>query len=152
MTARYYFTFQQDWHWSHVAYWVHVPVAGSGTDTDPPAPEPVPHRGYVFLHVEFGDTTLAFSSPAQLDHVIAVLGTKPLPTSRQLSAKRGAGYGPNRHWLSRLPASLKQARQREKVVRTLAEVRAKVVVADERNGSEKFQVLPGFERSPVGMP
>jgi hypothetical protein len=62
----------------------------------------------------------------QLDHVIDVLSRKPLPTSRQLSLRRGARFGPNGHWLSRLPAELKAPRKRAKLVQVLRAVRAQV--------------------------
>jgi hypothetical protein len=75
------------------------------------------------LHVDAADVDLQFSSLAQLDHFIEVMGAKPLPTSRQLSRKRGLPIGPNSHWLSRLPATLKAPKERAKLVSRLRAVR-----------------------------
>lgn len=82
------------------------------------------------LWVDLKECELQFSSPAQLEHCIQVLAAKPLPTTRQLSAKRGASVGPNGHWLSRLPARLKSPRRRERVVETLRSVYAQSVGTD----------------------
>ncbi len=102
-----------------MAYWVHVPdteIAGAWV---PPAPRPVPHKGFPALRVEVGEHELVFTSPAQLAHCIEVLAATPMPTSRQLSSKRGTGVGPNGHWLSRLPAALKSPRGRGPLVAIL---------------------------------
>lgn len=118
---------------------MHLPVNGSVTVFEPPAPEPVLHKGYAFLHIEFEAHELVFSSPAQMDHFIEVLSTKPLPTSLQLSARRGMMVGPNGHWLSRLPAKLKSPRKRDKLVHAMQAVRASVVGSDP---SPRFQLPP----------
>ncbi len=123
----YCFTYARDWRLAPLAFWVHVPVPGRAEQWAPPAPRPIPHKGYVLLRVAFGAHELLFSSPAQLDHCIAVLAAKPLPTSRQLSSRRGAAYGPNGHWLSRFPARLKSPRVRDRLLRVLRAVRARVV-------------------------
>lgn len=119
-------TLEPDWRTAPLAFWVHIPVAGSTTEFYPPAPVKVPHRGFVFLHVEVSEAILQFSSLAQLDHFIEVLDNKLLPTSRQLSAKRDLPIGPNSHWLSRLPARLKSPRERARVVKGLRAVRAQL--------------------------
>jgi hypothetical protein len=89
----------------------------------------VPHKGFLFLHIDVADVDLQFSSLAQLDHFIEVMETKPLPTSRQLSRKRASLAGPNSHWLSRLPATLKAPRERERLVSKLRAVRAQVLAS-----------------------
>lgn len=122
--APYYFSFQEDWKFSHAAYWVHIPVGGDGGQFAPPAPLPIPHKGYPFLHAQFEASTLTFSSLAQLDHYIDVLATVPLPTTRRLSELRDGGMGPNSHWLSRLPGTLKSPKKRPALVETLKEARA----------------------------
>lgn len=127
MTLAYHFTYEKDWRSAPVAFWVHVPVANADSDCFPPEPQPVPHKGYVFLHVDVGGVDLQFSAPAQLDHFIEILSCKPLPTSRQLSSRRGLPVGPNGHWLSRLPAKLKAPRTREKLVHELRNIRSAVV-------------------------
>lgn len=126
MTPVFHFSFGSHWQHAPLAHWVHVPDGVGGFA--PPAPPAIPHRGYALLHVGFGAHELVFSSPAQLDHCIEVLARKPLPTTRQLSALRGSGAGPNGHWLSRLPATLKAPRQRARLVQELQAVHAAVVV------------------------
>lgn len=127
MATAFRFTYEKDWRSAPVAFWVHVPVSGASDRWEPPLPEAIPHKGYLFLRVAFESHELQFSSPAQLDHVINVLSTKPLPTSRRLSSLRGLAVGPNGHWLSRLPIKLKSPRKREKLVKVLCSVRAVVV-------------------------
>ena len=124
MKPAFKFIYEKDWRTAPVAFWVHVPVAGSDFLCEPPAPAPVPRKGYAFLCIEFEAHQLLFSAPAQLDHFIEVLSTKPLPTTRMLSSKRNLPVGPNGHWLSRLPASLKAPQKREKLVQVLQAVRS----------------------------
>jgi hypothetical protein len=116
MNATFHFSFCEDWRTAPLAFWVHMPVKGTESQCDPPSPKQVPHKGYLQLQVLFESHELLFSAPAQLDHFIEVLSSKPLPTSRQLSSLRGLPVGPNGHWLSRLPAKLKSPRKREKLV------------------------------------
>ncbi|WP_154668260.1 hypothetical protein [Pseudoduganella violaceinigra] len=139
MKASYYFTFEEDWRRAPVAFWVHVPVPGTEKDCSPPAPEAIPHKGYLFLHIEFESYELQFSSPAQLDHFIEVLASKPLPTSHQLSLRRGLPVGPNSHWLSRLPAALKAPRKREKLVQELRSIMRETAGQGANNA---FQPMP----------
>ena len=122
-----------------LAYCVHIPVSESSTEFIPPAPQLIPHEGFCFLRVELGEEELVFSSPAQLDHFVEVLAKKPLPTSRQLSAARGTGAGPNGHWLSRLPRELKSPSKRIMVVRHL---RAVQVMLFGKPGNGKRKPLP----------
>lgn len=119
----FHFTLEPDWRTAPLAFWVHVPVGGSDTECVPSAPVEVLHEGFIVLHVDAIDVDLQFSSLAQLDHFIEVMSAKPLPTSRQLSEKRGLPIGPNGHWLSRLPAKLKAPKERAKLVRRLRAVR-----------------------------
>ena len=115
----FHFTFEKDWRYAPLAFWVHIRQEDNVTTFVPPAPAIVPHQGYPVLHVPFGEYDLQFSSGAQLAHCIEILSLKLLPTSRQLSARRGLPVGPNGHWLSRLPARLKSSRNRAKLVKTL---------------------------------
>lgn len=105
---------------SPVSSWVHVPASGTiwhePTDCDPPLPRPVAGKGWPMLEVEVNGVALTFSSMAEVAHVVDVLSRNPLPTTRRLSADRGAGSGPNRHWLSRLPARAKSAKFRRDLV------------------------------------
>ncbi|MEZ5669916.1 MAG: hypothetical protein R3F55_21275 [Alphaproteobacteria bacterium] len=113
---------------SPVSAWVHVPTGPVPAWRDagaysPPLPGPVGGRGWPVLDVEVDGVALTFSSLAELDHVIDVLSRNPLPTTRQLSAARGNGAGPNGHWLSRLPAKAKPARFRAVLVARLRRAR-----------------------------
>ena len=116
MNARFRFSYEPDWTEAPLAFWVHVPLPDAPNDFEPQAPKATPHRGFRFLRFEFDQHELVFSSPSQLEHFIAVLNTKPLPTTRQLSAKRMTRAGPNGHWLSRLPAELKAPKTRAQLV------------------------------------
>lgn len=127
MSAKYHFSYQPDWRSAPVAFWVHRPVDGSASLFDLPAPSSVPHKGFVFLHVEFDGAELRFSAPAQLDHFIDVLSKQPLPTSRNLASQSGLPVGPNGHWLSRLPASLKSPRKRMRLVEALKAIRTSTI-------------------------
>lgn len=113
------FTFESDWRSAPMAFWVHVLDAATSDTWIPPAPVAIPHRGFAALRVEAGEHELVFTSPAQLAYCIEVLAKTPLPTSLQLSLKRGPTAGPNGHWLSRLPSTLKSPRRRERLVETL---------------------------------
>jgi hypothetical protein len=126
MKPAFHFTRETTWRSAPMAFWVHVPIPETADAFDPPAPQAAPRLGYAVLHVAFGSHELRFSALAQLDHMIEVLSRKPLPTSRQLSSRRGTSAGPNGHWLSRLPARLKSPRQRGQLVRALQEIRAQV--------------------------
>ena len=141
-----------DWRHAPMAYWVHVRVEGTlpGSEStyQPPAPSPHGRLGFPVLCVVFGAHELHFSSVPQLDEAIRVLAMKPLPSTRRLSAARDAlepalpartraqrepgptMAGPNSHWLSRLPASLKSTKGRERAVAGLRAVRALAVRGD----------------------
>jgi hypothetical protein len=117
---------RSDWRDAPLAFWVHVesPPGNwyAATAYEPAAPRAQGKRGYPYLVVEYGRETLEFSSREQLAHFVEVLASNPLPTSRRLSALRGAGTGPNGHWLSRLPSGLKSAKQRAQLVQALEQL------------------------------
>ncbi|NJO92243.1 MAG: hypothetical protein HC831_27190 [Chloroflexia bacterium] len=52
---------------------------------------------------------------------------KHLPSTIELSNKRGTGYGPNNHWLSRLPGNIKSFAKREKIVKALVKAKDEIV-------------------------
>jgi hypothetical protein len=112
-----------DWKDAPLAYWVHREqppgIWRRASNFEPAPPKPHGRNGYPFLIVEYGRETLEFSSREQLRHFIEVLSTSPLPTSRKLSSLRGTTLGPNRHWLSRLPAALKAPKRRAELVEAL---------------------------------
>ncbi|MFZ6876001.1 hypothetical protein ACO0LF_28400 [Undibacterium sp. Di27W] len=130
MSAKFYFSFADHWRAAPLAYWVHLPVADQPGDWQAPLPPCIPHKGYAYLHVEFEKHELIFSSPAQLAHFIEALSKTALPTTLHLSSLRGAPVGPNGHWLSRLPASLKAPRKRAKLVIAMRAVQTVVVNAE----------------------
>lgn len=128
---KHWIEYAPDWRWAPMAYWVHI-EQGTGPWKDaerylPEAPPFVPHKGYAVICVEFEGVVLRFSSRAQLEECIRILALKPLPTSRRLSALRGHDAGPNGHWLSRLPASIKSPRARAKVVESLVQVLSEAI-------------------------
>lgn len=132
-----------------MAYWVHVPdMTGAWV---PPPPVGIPRKGFPALHVEAGEHEIVFSSPAQLAHCIEVLSTRPVPTSRQLSLKRGTNAGPNGHWLSRLPAALKSPRRREELVeQTLGGTSTSVTFGYNANGDLTSDGLHTFSYDAEG--
>jgi hypothetical protein len=147
MNSRFRFSYEPDWCTAPLAFWVHVPVPESPALFDPPAPTQVPHSGFKFLRFEFDKYELVFSTPAQLEHFIAVMAKKPLPTSRQLSSKRGLAVGPNGHWLSRLPAELKSPKTRFILVQHLRSVQSAVLGRNGRSGDQPPVDWPPFPRS-----
>lgn len=113
------------WRSAPMAYWVHVQRGKEpwyrATEFDPPAPEADGKLGYPVLCVESCGMIFRFTSREQLDTCIRTLSTKPLPSSRRLAALRG-GAGPNGHWLSRLPASVKSPKGRQQAIADLSAV------------------------------
>lgn len=120
---RYEIVYSDDYRPSPVSFWVHQHLDAeawlNAEDFDPPLPRPVPGCGWASLLVDVDGVRLVFSSTEEVEHVIDVLSQNPLPTTRQLSIQRGTTVGPNRHWLSRLPAKAKPAKFRDKLVRYL---------------------------------
>ncbi|MES2569101.1 MAG: hypothetical protein V4710_03485 [Verrucomicrobiota bacterium] len=115
----------EQWPREPMTFWVHVRVT-SVDDTvcfHPPAPRPVPGRGWPLFLVDLDGFTFRFASLAELEVCIQTLSSKVLPTTRRLSAQRGANVGPNSHWLSRLPKGTKSWRYRQKAIRYLADAR-----------------------------
>ena len=112
---------------SPMTYWIHQGPDGEhwrdAAEVIPPMPGPVPGRGFPRMHVEYHGFTFSFASMHELDACAETLARKNLPTSRQRSAERGSGAGPNRHWLSRLPAKVTTWKYRRGVIEYLAEAR-----------------------------
>lgn len=128
-------TYTSDWKREPVAYWAHVPTDADASFYDPdvavipPAPQPHGRLGWPVVCVPVGAHVLRFGSRAQLAEVIAVLSQKPLPSTRRVSALRHAAcgdaawrYGPNGHWLSRMPVELKRTQARARLVQRLQAV------------------------------
>jgi hypothetical protein len=127
MNSQLHFTFEADWRDAPLAFWVHLPKDDLSGEYLPPAPKAVLHKGFPVLHLDVAGVDLRFSSMAQLEHFIEVMGATPRPTSRQLSQKRGTTVGPNGHWLSRLPAQIKAPKEREKLLHLLRSARDQIV-------------------------
>ena len=79
----------------------------------------MPGSGYPTFYVEVADFTFRFASLEELRACIGTLSRRVLPST--IAESRGAEYGPNNHWLSRLPAQLLTWARRQKVVKYLAE-------------------------------
>ena len=153
MIAHFRFTWEKTWHYAPMAFWVHVPREDQPGAYEPPSPHPHPIYGYSHLRVEFGKHELVFSAPAQLDHFVEVLARKPLPSSRQLSAKRGTSVGPNGHWLSRLPAELKSPKLRPELVKHLMAIRKQLFGAVPKTSEPSpidWPVWREGHRGPIG--
>lgn len=114
---------------SPISYWVHCGVNEDDIsylnciEFNPPFPKKDPLRGFPFLLVEVSGFQFEFASSLELAHCIEVLEQKNLPTTTSLSNDRGTGYGPNNHWLSRLPGKLKSWSKREKVLSALSKAK-----------------------------
>ena len=135
-------SFTPEFQPSPVTYWVHVNRDGDSwrdaTVYEPPLPDPVPGKGWARLSVEFNGVVLEFASGHEVEHVIEVLSTNPLPTTRSLSRLRGSPKGPNSHWLSRLPAKAKSWKFRQQLVAHLSKAKETFETSDR---------LPSFRRS-----
>ena len=89
----------------------------------------IPGKGFPRLIVNTLGVELEFASIAEIEHFLDVIRQKNMPTSTQLSQKREVPYGPNGHWLSRLPAKLKPWPKREKYIKVI------------EDGSREFKAL-----------
>ena len=86
------------------------------TEFEPSLPKALPTKGYPVLFVDALGVELQFSSIDEVEHFIAVISRKNMPTPLQLAQQRNTKYGPNAHWLSRLPVKLKPWSKREKIL------------------------------------
>ena len=103
-----------------MSFWVHLPVDNAvwygATQYEPPLPQAIPGKGFPVLYVNVFGVELQFASPEEVGHFLTILSQKNMPTSLRLTQQRGADYGPNNHWLSRLPAKLKPWRRRQRFI------------------------------------
>lgn len=108
---------------SPLSFWVHKhldsEVWSYAKKFEPELPSSIPGKGYPRLVVDALGIELRFSSVEEVKHFLEVVRQKNMPTSAQLSQKREASYGPNGHWLSRLPAKLKPWSKREKYIKAV---------------------------------
>ncbi len=118
---------------SPVSYWVHKGINEemvfyqNCVEFEPCFPPKDSVKGFPLLIVSVLGIELHFASMLELEHVIGILSMKHLPTTIELSNKRGTGYGPNNHWLSRLPGEVKSYTKREKIVKALIKAKTEVV-------------------------
>ena len=107
---------------SPITYWVHKGVHEDKLryvdcqEFIPPLPSGDANQGYPVLTVCVLNFDIVFCSAVEVDHFIAVMAQKNLPTTSFLAEQRGVAMGPNSHWLSRFPANLKPWRKRQKLV------------------------------------
>lgn len=116
----------ENWRNSPVAYWVHIEQDGNpfykSQEFDPPAPKKNLNGLYNIYNVEFNGYVFNFSSIHQYRHFIDIISQKILPRSIDLSKQRTGNYGPNGHWLSRLPAKTKSWKYRSALVEYLLKI------------------------------
>jgi hypothetical protein len=128
---KHWIEYRQSWTHQPMTFWVHVEADGKpwheAQRFEPPAPKPVPGRGWPLFFVELDDFTFRFASLDELDVCVATLSQKALPTTRRLSADRGARIGPKSHWLSRLPKGTKSWRYRVRADEYLTHARVEFV-------------------------
>lgn len=125
---KYEITFKDLYPETPLTFWVHVQKLECGSfdinNFDPPLSEVIGGKGFPELNVIFSGVELRFSSVHEVSHFISVMEKRNLPTTISLSLKRNSGVGPNGHWLSRLPSSLKPWKQREQLVKLLKTAKA----------------------------
>ena len=83
---------------------------------EPVLPKAIPCKGFPMLIVNVFGVELEFASVAEVEHFLSVISQKNMPTTQQLSRQRTNNYGPNRHWLSRLPSGIKPWSKRERII------------------------------------
>ncbi len=110
---------------SPLSYWVHEHLDSDSwheaSEYEPALPKAIPCKGFPVLLIEGLGVELQFSSIEEVHHFLEIISQKNMPTSLQLSQKRNTTYGPNGHWLSRLPAKLKSWNKREKLIPLIKE-------------------------------
>jgi hypothetical protein len=135
---RHWIEYSDTYRMAPMSFWVHVEPAGNAwhwngvpsnprTDYEPPLPCPVAGKGYPIYFVEVDRCTFQFASIAELDELVRVFSERVMPTSRRLSHERRANFGPNGHWLSRLPSTAKSWKYRQKAVEVIQEAREEFV-------------------------
>lgn len=112
--------FRPEYQRTPISFWVHKHLDDEiwirSKIFDPPLPAAIPCKGYPYLVVDALGTELEFASVEEAEHFLEVISRKNLPTTMQLSRQRSDAYGPNRHWLSRLPSGLKPWSKRQKII------------------------------------
>jgi hypothetical protein len=111
---------------SPLTFWVHkgvdAEVWSQATVFEPPLPGPLSGKGYARYTIQYRDQEFYFASLDELEHCMAVLSQKVLPTTRRLADKAGFPSHQHLHWLSKWPAGLKSWKERQVIVRLLDEL------------------------------
>ena len=123
---KHWIEYAETWRDEPLAFWVHRQVDSpnwrDAFEFDPPAPAKEPGKGFPIYLFEIDGFTFRFSSIPQIEHCVDIFSQKNLPQTRSLSESRCDNYGPNTHWLSRLPANTKSWKYREKAIKYLEKV------------------------------
>lgn len=103
-----------------LSFWVHKhldhEVWRSAQKFEPSLPKAIPCKGYPMLVIDVLSIELKFASTAEVEHFLSIIKQRNMPTTQQLSRMRTHNYGPNRHWLSRLPSTIKPWAKRARVI------------------------------------
>ena len=103
-----------------LSFWVHKhldhEVWSYAKKFEPVMPKAIPCKGFPMLILNVLGVELEFASVAEVEHFLSVISQKNMPTTQRLSRQRTNNYGPNRHWLSRLPSDIKPWSKRERII------------------------------------
>jgi hypothetical protein len=117
--------YSKEYQPSPLSFWVHRNLDNDlwslASKFDPSLPNAIPLKGFPVLLVDALGIELRFSSVEEVEHFLDVISAKNMPTPMQLTKKRNVNYGPNGHWLSRLPSKLKPWGKREKIIPIIKE-------------------------------
>ena len=117
--------YSKEYQPSPLSFWVHRHLDNDlwrhASEFAPRLPEAIPLKGYPVLLVDALGIELRFSSIEEVEHFLEVLSARNMPTPMRLSRQRDERYGPNGHWLSRLPSKLKPWSKREKIIPIIKE-------------------------------
>ena len=118
---KYWIDLSDTWQNAPMAYWVHREIDGmpwyQAKQFDPPAPEKNIQGKYRIYNIEIDGFVFIFSSIYQFNELIKIFSKKIFPSTIRLSKERTDKYGPNSHWLARLPGNVKNWEYRQKAVK-----------------------------------
>jgi len=127
LMKRHWIEYTAAWKPGPMSFWVHIEEDSNqwyrAEKFSPPKPKPVTGKGYANFIVEIDSATLCFASVDEIQVCIETLSQKALPSNMIMAAKRGtksgAKYGPNNHWLNRIPLRSMAWPYRQRVVKYL---------------------------------
>ncbi len=103
-----------------LSFWVHKHLDHEvwiyANEFEPALPKAIACKGYPMLIVSMLGVELKFASVAEVEHFLTVISQKNMPTTQHLTRKRSSHFGPNRHWLSRLPSAIKPWTKRGRII------------------------------------